>query len=97
VMDVLREVAASHGYTPLANVHDAVFFRRKLGAELKSEIEFKMQERTANPYWRLEATQLLAYKSINKEVLAYEAEHRARIAEEERAAVGYISPRNSAA
>ncbi len=95
VMDILREVAASHGLTPLANVHDAVFFRNKLGADLKSEIEFQMQERTANPYWRLEATQLHAYKSINKDVLAYESEHRARIVDEERAAVGYISPRNS--
>ncbi len=97
VMDVLREVAASHGLTPLANVHDAVFFRNKLSADLKSEIEFEMQERTANPYWRLEATQLHAYKSINKDVLAYEAEHRARIAEEERAAVGYKSPWSFAA
>lgn len=97
VMDILREVAASHGHIPLANVHDAVFFRRKLGADLKSEIEFEMQERTANPYWRLEATQLLAYKSINKDVIAHEADHRARIADEERAAVGYKSPWSLAA
>jgi hypothetical protein len=94
VMDVLREIAASHGHTPLANVHDAVFFRSRLGTDLKSEIEFEMQERTANPYWRLEATQLHAYTSISKDVLSYEAEHRARIADEERAAVGYKSPRN---
>ncbi len=92
VMDIVREVAARHGHKPLANVHDAVFFRNRLGVDLKSEIENEMQERTANPYWRLEATQLHAYRSISKDVLASEAEHRARIKEEERAAAGYQSP-----
>lgn len=91
VMNVLRDVAAKHDQIPIANVHDAVFFRKRLGAELKAEVEYEMQERTANLYWRLEATQLHAYQSISKDVLAYEAEHRARIAEEERAAVGYKS------
>ena len=97
VMDVLRKFAEVHGRKPLANVHDAVFFRDRLGGDLKTEIEHQMQTQTANSYWRLEATQLHAYTSINKEILAFDAEHRARIAEEEREAAGYASSWNSAA
>ena len=91
VMDVLRKFAEAHGRKPIANVHDAVFFRDRLGVDLKTEIEYQMQTQTANPYWRLEATQLHAYTPINKEILAFAAEHRARIAEEEIEAAGYIS------
>jgi len=39
VMDVVRTVAVQHGREAIANVHDAIFFRRALGFELKSEIE----------------------------------------------------------
>ena len=91
VMNVLREVAARHGYKPLANVHDAVFFRKQLGVDRKSEIEFEMQVQTSNPYFKLSSTQLLGYKSVNKEVIAFEEEHRARIADEEQFAAGYRS------
>lgn len=91
VMNVLRDVAARHGYSPLANIHDAVFFRRRLGAELKSEIELAMQEEMGNPYFKIAATQLQGYTRVSKDVIAYEAEHRARIAQEERIAAGYTS------
>ncbi|BDU53382.1 hypothetical protein [Limnohabitans sp. INBF002] len=88
VMNVLREVAASHGRKPLANVHDAVFFRNRLGADLKSEIEMEIQEKTMNHYWRLESTQLFKYTSVSKDVLLYEAEHKARLENAERRAAG---------
>lgn len=92
VMNVLREVANQYGHKPLANVHDAVFFRKRLGTELKSEIEIQMQLQTANPYWRIATTELQAYSSVSKEVLALEAEHKEHIACEERIAAGYESP-----
>lgn len=91
VMNVLREVAASHGRKPLANVHDAVFFRNRLGVDIKSEIEYAMQEETANPFWRLKPMQLFAYSSVSKEALEYEKEHKACIENEELEAAGYKS------
>lgn len=90
-MNVFREIAAKYGHRPLANIHDAVFFRHRLGIELKSEIELAMQEEMGNPYFKIAATQLQGYTSVSQDVIAYEAEHRARIAQEERFAAGYKS------
>ena len=58
VMDVVQSVAAEHGRVSLARVHDAIFFRHRLGVDLKSEIEMAMQKKTKNPYWRLAAKEL---------------------------------------
>ncbi len=90
-MNVFRDVAARYGHRPLANIHDAVFFRRRLGVELKSEIQLTIQEEMGNPYFKIAVTQLQGFKSVSKDVIAYEAEHRARIAEEEQFAAGYKS------
>ena len=89
VMDVVRTVAAQHGREPIANVHDAIFFRRALGADLKYEIEEQMREQTGNPYWRLASTALEAYRPCVREDAAEIARHRAHIAREEEQARGY--------
>ena len=62
VMDVVEQVAIANGHHPLARVHDAIFFRNRLGAELKSKIELEMHEHTNNTYWRLSAEQLKRYE-----------------------------------
>jgi len=93
-MNILREVAEKNGHQPLASIHDAVFFRKRLGGDLKSEIELAMQERMGNVYFKIAATQLQGYVSVSKDVITFEAEHRARIAEEEHFAAGYKSPRS---
>jgi hypothetical protein len=62
VMDLLEEVSIANGHHPLARVHDAIFFRNRLGAELKSKIELEMHAHTDNPYWRLGAEQLKRYE-----------------------------------
>jgi hypothetical protein len=92
VMNIVRDVAARHDRRPLASVHDAVFFRQRLGSELKSEIEAVMREQTSNPYWSLGSKQLQGYLCASKEVLEYEAEHKRRIQLEEAMAAGYESP-----
>lgn len=92
VMNIVRDVASRHDRTPLANVHDAVFFRQRLGSELKSEIEAVMREQTSNPYWSLGAKQLQGYSCVSKEVREYEAQHKRRIQQEEAMAAGYASP-----
>lgn len=92
VMDIVRELAAKHGRTPLASIHDALFFRQRLGADLKCEIEVEVRERTANSYWSLGAKQLQGYFCVSKEVLEYEVEHMRRIQLEEAMAAGYASP-----
>lgn len=90
-MNVLRDVAARNGHKPLANIHDAVFFRNRLGSDLKSEIELAMQQEMGNHYFKIAANQLQGYTSVSKDVIAFEAEHRARIAAEERFSSGYKS------
>lgn len=91
VMDIVRSVAATYNRYPLASVHDAIFFRAQLGADLKHEIELQMQERTENPYWKLSATKLDRYLSIDNDDKADVQAHKARIASEELDALDYRS------
>ena len=62
VMDIVCEIAAQHGREPIARVHDAIFFKRKLSVHLRHEIELTMQERTDNLHWRLSNKQLERYE-----------------------------------
>lgn len=92
VMNVVVSAAAERGRAPLARVHDAIFFKSRLGVDLKDHIEWQMREQTGNPYWHLTPTQLERYepKSLNAE--REQLEHKRRIASEEAAAKGYRSP-----
>ena len=92
VMDIVCEIAAQHGREPIARVHDAIFFKRKLSVDLRHEIEMTMQDRTVNPYWRLSHKQLERYEPRYLDLKMDEAAHRQRIAQEEAHAVGYKSP-----
>ena len=89
IMDVVRSIAAEYDRYPIANVHDAIFFKRRLGVDLKHEMEMRMQEHSANPYWRLKAKEIKRYtqKSLDEE--AEVAAHKQRIAEEERFAKAF--------
>ena len=89
VMDIVRATAAAHGRTPIANVHDAIFFKQRLGAELKAEIEWQMRAQTGNAYWYLTPKELHRYESRYLDVRAEEAAHRQRIAAEHERAVNY--------
>jgi hypothetical protein len=91
VMDIVIQAAAKHGRQPIARVHDAIFFRKRLSLDLKLEIEGEMQQRTGNPYWRLTAKGLEGYRSLNRDQIREEREHRARIAEETLRAENYQS------
>jgi hypothetical protein len=62
VMDIAREYAASQGRTPLASVHDAVFFKRKLSGIIV-DMQMEMRYRTGNPYWRLAAKEIKGYQA----------------------------------
>ena len=42
VMNIVRSVAAAKGVVHITNVHDAIFFKRRLDAEFKNEIEWQM-------------------------------------------------------
>ncbi|MFM7802479.1 MAG: hypothetical protein ACKO69_10130 [Limnohabitans sp.] len=65
VMDIVRATLAEHGQTVLANIHDAICVRRKLNANLRQEIELRMQEHTDNAYWRLGATELKRFRETD--------------------------------
>ncbi len=91
VMDIVRRAARAKGLVPIANVHDAIFFKRRLGAEFKNAIEWQMREQTGNPYWHLTPKQIERYtpRSLNAEREL--DEHKKRIAQEELLAKGYKS------
>ena len=91
VMDIVRQAALAKGLVPIANVHDAIFFKRRLGAEFKNAIEWQMREQTGNPYWHLTPKQIERYtpRSLNAEREL--DEHKKRIAQEELLAKGYKS------
>lgn len=63
VMDIVRTVLRENGRAVIANIHDAVVIRKKLGLELKHKIELQMQEQTGNKYWRLAGSKLEKYNS----------------------------------
>jgi hypothetical protein len=89
VMDIVRTAAAAHGRTPIANVHDAIFFKQRLGIELKAAIEQRMRAETGNAYWHLTAKELQRYESRHLDQQAEEALHRQRIAAEHAQALRY--------
>ena len=91
VMDIVRQAALAKGLAPIANVHDAIFFKRRLGAEFKSEIEWQMREQTGNPYWHLTPKQIERYTPRSLNAMRAEQEHRDRIAAEEARAKAYYA------
>ena len=91
VMDIVCAVAAKYGREPIARVHDAIFFKRKLSVDLRHEMELSMREHSNNPYWRLSHKQLERYEPRYFDQLLDEAEHKKRIQQEEAYSVGYKS------
>ena len=90
VMDIVRDAAIEYGRKPIAKVHDAIFFKRRLGADLKAEIEMRMREQTSNPYWRLAASELKRYESRLLDAKLAEQEHKDRMVAEEARARAYF-------
>jgi hypothetical protein len=90
VMDIVRTAAAAHGRTPIANVHDAIFFKQRLGTELKAAIEGRMRAETGNAYWYLTPKELQRYESRHLDQQAEEAAHRQRIAYQQAVAQNYV-------
>ena len=91
VMDVVCGVAEKYDRAPIARVHDAIFFRRKLGVDLRHEMELMMQEHSNNPYWRLSHKQLERYEPRYLDLKLEEEQHKQRIKQEAAFAVGYKS------
>jgi len=91
VMDVVCAVAEKYDRAPIARVHDAIFFRRKLGVDLRHEMELMMQEHSNNPYWRLSHKQLERYEPRYLDLKLEEEQHKQRIKQEAAFAVGYKS------
>jgi len=78
-MDIVRQAAMAMGHLPIANVQDAIFFKRRLGAEFKSEIEWQMREQTGNPYWHLTPKQIQRYTPRSLNAQREEQEHKDRM------------------
>jgi len=95
VMDIVRTTAAAHDRIPIANVHDAIFFKQRLGPELKAAIEWQMRAQTGNAYWYLTPKELQRYESRHLDQQAEEAAHRQRIADQQALAQNYVPKPNS--
>lgn len=65
VMNIVRAAVAARGKTVLANIHDAIITKEKLGKELIGEIVCLMREKTANEYWQLGSKELKRYATPN--------------------------------
>ena len=92
VMDVVRATALAHGRTPIANVHDAIFFQRKLSVDLRVEMQTRMCLHTHNPYWHLAHQELQGYEPRYLDEKLEEQAHRERIRQETlRAAAHYAN------
>ena len=91
VMDVVCAVAEKYDRAPIARVHDAIFFKRKLGVDLRHEMELMMQEHSNNPYWLLSHKQLERYEPRYLDLKLEEEQHKQRIKQEAAFAVGYKS------
>ena len=79
VMDVVCAVAEKYDRAPLARVHDAIFFKRKLSVDLRHEMELCMQEHSNNPYWRLSHKHLERYEPRNLDIKKEQEAHEERI------------------
>jgi hypothetical protein len=90
-MNYICDLAAQHQHAPIARVHDAVFFKSRLGSELKHELEMALRDFTQNEYWHLTAKQLKRYTPVSIDARTEEAEHKTRIQEEERRASEYFA------
>lgn len=91
-MQALINLAKKRNRQPLAVVHDAVFFRQKLGAETMFDCQEAMREATGNPYWSLSWTEHQPYRRYSLDELAEEAAHKQRMAVLEAYARSYVSP-----
>jgi len=91
IMNVVRAVAQQYGREPLASIHDAIVFRKKLGVDIKHEIELTMREYSGNPYWHLTAKELQRYAPRLLDVDTEEAAHRSRMLAEEQFAQTYAT------
>jgi len=89
-IDFVLDYAAQHEHRPIARVHDAIFFHNRLGVDLKSEIEYCLQQHTFNPFWHLTPKQINRYNPISIEQVTEEQLHRQRIAEESLLAANYF-------
>jgi hypothetical protein len=89
VMDLICDVAEMHGHIPIARVHDAVFFRSRLGPDLKQELEFTLQDVTHNKYWHLSSKLLKRYTPFSIDAKKEELLHRDRIDAEQLRALDY--------
>jgi len=90
-MDLICSVAAQSAHVPIARVHDALFFRSRLGPDLKQELEFHLQHATHNKYWHLSPKQLKRYQPVSIDAVQDELLHRQWIADEERRALDCLT------
>lgn len=89
-IDYVLDYAEKHGHKPIARVHDAIFFRNRLGVDLKSEIEYCLHKHTANPYWQLTPKQIKRYIPISIDQGHEEQLHKQRIVKESLLAASYL-------
>ncbi len=89
-IDFVLNYAVQQGHQPIARVHDAIIFKKRLGVDLKSEIEYELQQHTENSFWYLAPKQLKRYNPISIDQAIEEQQHRQRIVDESLLAANYF-------
>lgn len=92
-MDIVRDEMKAIYQTVLANVHDAIFIKKRLLASDKKRIELVMRRKTGLQFWHLDEEKISGYKGVSEEVRQDEIAHKALMAKLTQQAQGY-QPKN---
>jgi hypothetical protein len=77
VMQLIRDTLAMNGHHTIANIHDAFVVKHRLSAEVKFDLEYVIQTKTKNPYWKLGVNYLEGYKPRCEDQVIAEQLHKA--------------------
>lgn len=93
IMKNVEKVLLKNGRKIIARIHDAFVVKNKLSVDLQDEIEYAMQLSDGNPFWKLKATELKAYKSNFHDVRVEELAHRNRMKQAQKDAASGVTHR----
>ena len=70
VMNIVRSTAGRFKLQPIANVHDAIFFKKKLSENQLDTIVFEVRHQTHNQYWALAEKKIEAWLVSDRQLKA---------------------------
>ena len=91
VMAIAYAVAKRYQRKPIARIHDAMIFKKRLSEDALIDIQYEIFRHTGNQHWRFKIEHLEGFKPLPSNASLQEEEaHRQRIAAEEALARAWI-------